>query len=182
MLSWSWGITLLGEKFGTTFWNRLIILHRDIKCVLLIIFLVQNFITSNNPISIRFISMNMNFNILARIGGGSSATTGKFCSFYPRLNLEAVFPALNQNCCMMNIALQPANIPCLKDSPHNLIKDLSKRTSKTSISQLFSKLLSKLFSKLFSKLRKIWKHSLTKYSKINTFNLPHKFEKLEKPS
>ena len=112
----------------------------------------------------------MNFNILARIGGGSSATTGKFCSFYPRLNLEAVFPALNQNCCMMNIALQPANIPCLKDSPHNLIKDLSKRTSKTSISQLFSK------------LGKIWKHSLTKYSKINTFNLPHKFEKLEKPS
>ena len=114
--------------------------------------------------------MNMNFNILARIGGGSSATPGKVCSFYPHLNLEAVFPALNQNCYMMNIAPQPANIPCLKDSPHNLIKDLSKRTSKTSISQLFSK------------LGKIWKHSLTKYSKINTLNLPHKFEKLEKPS
>ena len=43
--------TFLGEKFGIISWNRLIIFNGDMKCVLLISFLVQNLITSDNPIS-----------------------------------------------------------------------------------------------------------------------------------
>ena len=43
--------TFFGEKFGIISWNRLIIFNGDMKCVLLISFLVQNLITSDNPIS-----------------------------------------------------------------------------------------------------------------------------------
>ena len=43
--------TFLGEKFGMISWNRLIIFNGDMKCVLLISFLVQNLITSDNSIS-----------------------------------------------------------------------------------------------------------------------------------
>ena len=43
--------TFLGEKFGIISWNRLIIFNGDMKCVVLISFLVQNIITSDNPIS-----------------------------------------------------------------------------------------------------------------------------------
>ena len=43
--------TFLGGKFGIISWNRLIIFNGDMKCVLLISFLVQNLITSDNPIS-----------------------------------------------------------------------------------------------------------------------------------
>ena len=45
--------TFFGEKFGIISWNRLIIFNGDMKCVLLISFLVQNLITSDNPISMR---------------------------------------------------------------------------------------------------------------------------------
>ena len=36
-------------------------------------------------------------------GGGSSATLGKFCNFYPHLSLQTAFPTLNlpQNCYIM---------------------------------------------------------------------------------
>ena len=43
--------TFLVGKFGIISWNRLIIFNGDMKCVLLISFLVQNLITSDNPIS-----------------------------------------------------------------------------------------------------------------------------------
>ena len=43
--------TFLGEKFGIISWNRLIIFDWDMKWVLLISFLVQNLITSDNSIS-----------------------------------------------------------------------------------------------------------------------------------
>ena len=43
--------TIFGENFGIIYWNRLIIFNGDMKCVLLIGFLVQNLITSVNPIS-----------------------------------------------------------------------------------------------------------------------------------
>ena len=43
--------TFWGEKFGIISGNRLIIFIGDMKCVLLISFLVQNLITSDNPIS-----------------------------------------------------------------------------------------------------------------------------------
>ena len=43
-----------GEKFVTTSWNKLIILRGDIKYILLIIFLVQNLITSDNVIPCDF--------------------------------------------------------------------------------------------------------------------------------
>ena len=43
--------TFLGEGFGMISWNRLIIFNGDMKWVLLISFLVQNLITSDNPIS-----------------------------------------------------------------------------------------------------------------------------------
>ena len=43
--------TFLGKMFGIISWNRLIIFNGDMKCVLLISFLVQNLITSDNPIS-----------------------------------------------------------------------------------------------------------------------------------
>ena len=45
-------LTFLRKTFVTTSWNKIIILHRDVKCVLLIIFLVQNLISSDNPVSI----------------------------------------------------------------------------------------------------------------------------------
>ena len=40
-----------GEKFGIISWSRLIIFNGDMKCVLLISFLAQNLIISDNPIS-----------------------------------------------------------------------------------------------------------------------------------
>ena len=40
-----------GKKFAIISWNRLIIFNGDVKCVLLISFIVQNLITSDNPIS-----------------------------------------------------------------------------------------------------------------------------------
>ena len=43
--------TFLGEKLGIISWNRLIIFNGDTKCVLLVSFLVQNFITSDNSVS-----------------------------------------------------------------------------------------------------------------------------------
>ena len=57
LFSWSWGTPLpinhiFGGKFGTISWNKLIILYGDMKCVLLIIFLIQSLINSDNPIPI----------------------------------------------------------------------------------------------------------------------------------
>ena len=62
---WSWNLVLmiLGDisTYNSHFWGKrlwphpetkIIILHRDVKCVLLIIFLVQNLISSDNPVSI----------------------------------------------------------------------------------------------------------------------------------
>ena len=43
--------TFFGEKLGIISGNRLIIFNGDTKCVLLVSFLVQNFITSDNPVS-----------------------------------------------------------------------------------------------------------------------------------
>ena len=40
-----------GETFGIISWNRLIIFNGDMKCVLLISFLAQNLISSDNSIS-----------------------------------------------------------------------------------------------------------------------------------
>ena len=39
-----------GEKFVFASWNKLIILLGDLKCILLIIFLIQNLISSDNVI------------------------------------------------------------------------------------------------------------------------------------
>ena len=43
--------TFLGEKFDIISWNRLIFFNGDMRCVLLISFLVQNHIISDNSIS-----------------------------------------------------------------------------------------------------------------------------------
>ena len=51
--SWNSRPTFFWEKFGIISWNRLIIFNIHVKYVLLISFLVQNLITSDNPISMR---------------------------------------------------------------------------------------------------------------------------------
>ena len=49
--SWDLRTHIFGGKFDIISWNRLIIFNEDMKCILLISFLVQNLITSENPIS-----------------------------------------------------------------------------------------------------------------------------------
>ena len=42
--------SFLENVFVTTYWNKLIILHRDMECILQTIFLTQKVTTSDNPI------------------------------------------------------------------------------------------------------------------------------------
>ena len=64
----------------------------------------------------------------------------------------------------------PAYIPCLKENSHNLTNYERKGTSQ------------KPTSLLFSELGKIWKYSLSQYSKIHICNLIHELGKMEKYS